>query len=131
MSAASPIRAISADEFPAFYAVLEHAFNSSRQTDAELQHELVTFELDRSLAAFDGPDIVGTAGAFTFRMTVPGDALAVAGVTAVSVLPSHPPRRILSSLMNPQLAAIRHPRAAVPGVFASEAATLAPDGDAH
>ncbi len=122
MSAAYPIRAISADEFPAFYAVLEHAFNSSRQTDAELQHELVTFELDRSLAAFDGPDIVGTAGAFTFRMTVPGDALAVAGVTAVSVLPSHRRRGILSSLMNRQLADIRDRGETVAALFASEAA---------
>src|SRR5258708_27750818 len=109
MSAAYPIRAISADEFPAFYAVLEHAFNSSRQTDAELQHELVTFELDRSLAAFDGPDVVGTAGAFTFRMTVPGDALAVAGVTAVSVPAPHPPPRILATPMKHQLADLPHP----------------------
>src|SRR5258708_38744848 len=105
MSAASPIRAISADEFPAFYAVLEHAFNSSRQTDAELQHELVTFELDRSLAPFDGPDIVGTAGAFTFRVPVPGDALAAAGVTAGSVLPPHRRRRAPPSRTEPPPAA--------------------------
>src|SRR5258708_16229192 len=117
MGVAYPIRGIGGEEFPAFYGVLEHAFNSSRQTDAELQHELVTFELDRSLAAFDGPDIVGTAGAFTFRMTVPGDALAVAGVTAVSVLPSHRRPGILSSLMNRQPADIRGRGHAVPAVF--------------
>src|SRR5258708_31890572 len=121
MSAAYPIRAISADEFPAFYAVLEHAFNSSRQTDAELQHELVTFELDRSLAAFDGPDIVGTAGAFTFRMTVPGDALAVAGVTAGSGLPSHRRPRVLSRPIDRQLAGIRRRGQTVSAVFGSEA----------
>jgi hypothetical protein len=71
MTAAYPIRAIGADEFPAFYAVIEHAFNSSHQTDAEMQHDLATFEFDRSLAAFDGGDMVGTAGAFTFQMGVP------------------------------------------------------------
>ena len=30
-------------------------------------------EADRCFAAFDGPEIVGTAGAYTIPMTVPGD----------------------------------------------------------
>ncbi len=116
-----PIRPIGADEFPAFFAVIEHAFNASHRSDAELQHDLATFEFDRSLAAFDGSDIVGTAGAFTFQMTVPGDAAAVAGVTAVSVLPSHRRRGILSSLMRRQLADIRDRGETVAVLFASEA----------
>jgi predicted acetyltransferase len=121
MTAAYPIRPIGPDEFPAFFAVIEHAFNASHQSDAELQHDLATFEFDRSLAAFDGSDIVGTAGAFTFRMTVPGDAAAVAGVTAVSVLPSHRRRGILSSLMHRQLADIRDRGETIAALFASEA----------
>ena len=74
MSGSYPVRPISESEFPAFYAVIEHAFNATYPTDAELQHDLSVFEFDRSLAAFDGSDIVGTAGAVTFRMTVPGGA---------------------------------------------------------
>ena len=89
MSAAYPIRPITDSEFPAFYAVIEHAFNGTYPTEPELRHELTVFEFDRSLAAFDGSDIVGTAGAVTFRMTVPGGAATMAGVTAVSVLPSY------------------------------------------
>jgi len=99
MSAAYPIRPITDSEFPAFYAVIEHAFNGTYPTEPELRHELTVFEFDRSLAAFDGSDIVGTAGAVTFRMTVPGGAATMAGVTAVSVLPSYRRRGILSSLM--------------------------------
>jgi len=122
MTAAYPIRPIGPDEFPAFYAVIEQAFNSSHETDAEMQHDLVTFEFDRSLAAFDGGDIVGTAGAFTFQMGVPGEIAPVAGVTAVSVLPSHRRRGILSSLMRRQLADVRERGETVAALFASEAA---------
>ena len=62
-------------------------------------HELAIFEFDRSLAAFDGADIVGTAGAYTFQMGVPGEIASVAGVTAVSVLPSHRRRGIGRALL--------------------------------
>jgi predicted acetyltransferase len=120
MTAAYPIRAISADEFRAYCAVIEHAFNGGPPTDAEIQHDLATAEFDRSLAAFDGADIVGTAAAITFEMTVPGDVAAVAGVTAVSVLPTHRRRGILSSLMRRQLSDIRDRGETVAALFASE-----------
>lgn len=121
MSGAYPIRPISESEFPAYFAVIEHAFNSTYPTDPELQHDLIVFEFDRSLAAFDGSDMVGTAAAFTFRMTVPGDVVAMAGVTAVSVLPSHRRRGILSGLMHRLLADARDRGEAVAALFASEA----------
>jgi predicted acetyltransferase len=121
MSPAYPIRSVSEAEFGAFYAVLEHAFNSSNPTDEELRHDQAVTEFDRTLAAFDGADLVGTAAALTFRMSVPGDCAAVAGVTAVSVLPSHRRRGILSSLMHRQLADIRDRGEAVAALFASEA----------
>lgn len=120
MSAAYPIRPISDSEFPAFYAVIEHAFNSGWPTEPELQHDLATFEFDRTLAAFDGPQMVGTTAAFTFRMTVPGHAAPVAGVTAVAVLPSHRRRGILSSLMRRQLADIRDRGEPVAALFSAE-----------
>jgi predicted acetyltransferase len=121
MSGAYPIRPISESEFPAYYAVIEHAFNATYPTEPELRHDLTVFEFDRSLAAFDGPDMVGTAAAFTFRMTVPGDVVAMAGVTAVSVLPSHRRRGILSGLMRRLLADARDRGEAVAALFASEA----------
>jgi predicted acetyltransferase len=121
MSPAYPIRPISPAEFRAFYAVLEHAFNSSYPTDEELRHDQAILEFDRTLAAFDGADMVGTATTLTFRMSVPGECASVAGVTAVSVLPSHRRRGILSSLMHRQLADIRDRGEAVAALFASEA----------
>jgi predicted acetyltransferase len=115
-----PIRPVGEDEFAAFYAVGEHAFNSGWPSEAVREHELVTFEFDRSLAAFDGPRPVGTACAYSFQMALPGAMAPVAGVSAVSVLPSYRRRGILSSLMRRQLADVADGNEAVAALFASE-----------
>lgn len=120
MTDAYPIRPTEEDEFPGFLAVGEHAFNSSWPTEPLRQHELIVFEADRSLAAFDGASMVGTACACTFRMTVPGGMTGAAGVTGVSVLPSHRRRGILTSLMARQLTDIRDRGEAVAALFSSE-----------
>src|ERR1700735_77925 len=125
MAAAYPIRPISEDEFGAFYAVIEHAFNAQYPADEELRHEMGVFEFDRSLAAFDGADMVGTAAALSLRMTVPGGAAAVAGVTAVATAPSDRRPGILTSLMHRQLADLRERGEAVAALFASEAGIYA------
>jgi predicted acetyltransferase len=121
MATLYPVRPIGEDEFPAFHAVLEHAFNSVHPTDPELRHGLVIAEFDRTLAAFDGTQIVGTAAALTFRMTVPGGTAAAAGVSDVSVLPSHRRRGILTSLMRRQLADIRDRGETIAALYPSEA----------
>jgi len=103
-----PIRPITDDEFTAYHAVDEHAFHSGPPREAQLQRMIRIFEADRSLAAFDhaqsaGAGIVGTAGVYTFRMSVPGAVLPTAGVSYVAVLPTHRRRGILRSLMRRQL----------------------------
>jgi hypothetical protein len=60
-------------------------------------------EMDRGVLALtaDGRP-VGTAAAYSFELTLPGEILApVAGVTAVGVLPSHRRRGVLSGMMRP------------------------------
>jgi predicted acetyltransferase len=111
MADQSAIRPISDDEYVAFRRVQQHAFNTGPSPAANLPRVRRQFERDRSLAAFDpgqpaeaGP--VGTAGVYSLRMTVPGAMLPVAGVTMVSVLPTHRRRGILRSLMRRQLADI-------------------------
>jgi predicted acetyltransferase len=54
-------------------------------------------------------------------MTVPGDVAATAGVAAVSVLPSHRRRGILTSLMRRQLADIRGRGEPIAALYPSEA----------
>lgn len=120
MSEDYPIRPIDAAEFPAFHEVLAHAFNSSRPAGQSIAHELTVFEAERSLAAFDGTRIVGTAWANTFRLTVPGGSAPAAGISGVGVLPSHRRRGILSGLMRRQLGDVRDRGEALAVLFASE-----------
>ena len=116
-----PIRPVSPEEFDGFHAVFMHAFNGSPPTAEQRRRILSYLEFDRSLAAFDGATAVGTAGAYTFQLTVPGlRALPAAGVTWVSVLPSHRRRGVLSSLMRRQLADVRDRREPLAVLWASE-----------
>ena len=104
-----PIRPITGEEYASFRRVHEHAFNSGPLSPARLARALRQFEQDRSLAALDpalpaADAVVGTTGVYSLRMAVPGAVLPVAGVTAVSVLPTHRRRGVLRSLMHRQLA---------------------------
>ncbi|MEP7191260.1 MAG: GNAT family N-acetyltransferase [Actinomycetota bacterium] len=66
-------------------------------------------EMDRSLLAFtaDGRP-VGTAAAYSFELTLPGEVIApAAGVSAVGVLPSHRRQGVLTAMMRHQLAELR------------------------
>ena len=116
-----PIRPVSSEEFDAFHTVDAHAFHGSPLTAEERQLVVSHLEFDRSLAAFDGATPVGTAGAYSFQLTVPGSvSLAAAGVTWVSVLPSHRRRGVLSSMMRRQLADIRDRGEPLAVLWASE-----------
>src|SRR5262249_47856329 len=121
MATPYPVRPITEGELLAVHAVHEHAFHGrplSEQARARLHARL---EDDRIVAAFDGGTIVGTAGAFSFRMRVPGALAAVAGVSLVGVLPSHRRRGILTSLMRQQLDDVHERGEAVAALIASEA----------
>jgi predicted acetyltransferase len=99
-----PIRAISPDEYALFDLVAQHAFHVGPASDVRRELAIKLFDFSRSLAAFDGSTIAGTALAFSFEVSVPGGSLLPgAGVTYVSVLPSHRRRGVLRSLMRRQL----------------------------
>ncbi|MEU7896466.1 GNAT family N-acetyltransferase [Nonomuraea sp. NPDC049152] len=115
-----PIRPISDEEWPQFSGVLAEAFNWTPHPTQSERWKANT-EFDRTLAAFDGDLIAGVTGIHSFSMAVPGGTLPVAGVTAVSVLPSHRRRGILSQIMRRQLTDIRERGEAVAALYASEA----------
>jgi predicted acetyltransferase len=130
-----PIRPVRREEFAAFRFVDDHAFHVTGRLPERSAISQRLFEPDRSLAAFDPAsaafeapaatrdgDIVGTAGAFSFEMTVPGAVLPVAGVSYVSVLPTYRRRGIQRSLMRRQLADIAaRGQEPVAALWASEA----------
>ncbi|MGW5424961.1 GNAT family N-acetyltransferase [Streptomyces sp. NPDC003943] len=102
------LRVLDPAEWDNWFAVLELAFGGVPESDEEraLLRELT--EPERFIGAWDGDRCVGTAGAFTFRLTVPGGAsVPAAGVTMVSVAGTHRRRGILTSMMRRQLADVR------------------------
>jgi predicted acetyltransferase len=79
-------------------------------------------EVARMHAAFDGERIVGGAGAFSFRMSVPGGgSVPAGGVTVVGVLPTHRRRGVLTSMMRAQLEDCRARGDVAAFLWASEA----------
>ena len=98
---------------------ISHYFGSENSLeDAERFAQWI--EVDRIHAAFDDGRIVGGAGAFGFRMSVPGGEVPAAGVTVVGVLPTHRRRGVLSSMMKAQLADCRDRGDRVAYLWASE-----------
>jgi len=78
-------------------------------------------EWDRTLVAIDDGDFVGTTAVNSYEMHVPGGAMVpTAGVTAVSVLPTHRRRGVLSAMMRRQLADIRERGEPLAALWASE-----------
>src|SRR5215813_4541107 len=115
-----PLRPITPDEFGAYCEVPAQAFNDAEFPAEGIEQERVVFEFDRSLEAFDGDAIVGTAAAYSFQLTVPGGVVGAGGVTFVSVSPTHRRRGILSAMMRHQLADIAARREPVAALYASE-----------
>jgi predicted acetyltransferase len=113
------IRPIAPEEFTAFAGADATAFGFE-PNEAILEHVRPLFEVDRTLAAFDGEEIAGTTSIFSFDMTVPGARQPVAGVTWVSVKPTHRRRGVLTELMRRQLADVRERGEALATLWASE-----------
>jgi predicted acetyltransferase len=98
-----PIRSAAPDEIRHFLSPMGPAFGEE-YGDAEFEAERPILEPERIIAAFDGDEPVGCAGALSRRLTIPGGTVAPAAVTLVGVKPSHRRQGILRSLMLHQLA---------------------------
>ncbi|MDQ1746056.1 MAG: hypothetical protein QOD07_319 [Frankiaceae bacterium] len=116
-----PLRTVTDDELDHFFRMISRAFGEDVRPE-EIALDRLTAEAGRTLAAFDGDEMVGTAGAFTFDLAVPGGRLPAAGVTYVGVSPTHRRRGVLTSMMQRQLADIHERGEPVAVLWASEAA---------
>jgi predicted acetyltransferase len=102
------VRVLRPDQWDGWYDKLIRAFGGVDESPEErdLWRELVEFS--RFLGVWDEETCVGTAGAFDFRLTVPGGApVPAAGITMVSVAATHRRRGVLTSMMRRQLDDIR------------------------
>jgi predicted acetyltransferase len=100
---------------------MRRAFGASLPTDEELAISREITEFDRTLAFFDGPEVVATAGIFSYEMTVPGGTLPCGGVTRVSVLATHRRRGLLTAMMRRQLEDMHERGEPLAALYASEA----------
>ncbi|WP_179382279.1 GNAT family N-acetyltransferase [Streptomyces sp. SA15] len=102
------LRVLRADDWDQWYDNLIRAFGGVSEPSEERELWNALTETDRSIGAWDGDVVVGTAGAFSFRLTVPGGAsVPAAGVTMVSVAATHRRRGVLTSMMRRQLDDVR------------------------
>ncbi|MFF1381372.1 GNAT family N-acetyltransferase [Streptomyces sp. NPDC058308] len=102
------IRVLGEDDWETWYGALELAFGGVAESEDEQELWRALAEYDRSIGVWDGKACVGSAGAFSFRLSVPGGALVdAAGVTMVGVAATHRRRGILTSMMRRQLDDVR------------------------
>ena len=113
------IRTIKKDETKKFVATVEAAFGQEMRA-SDIPNFERKIEHDRMHAAFEDEDVVGTAGAYSFNLTIPGRELQVAGVTMVGVLPSHRRRGVLREMMRTQLDDVRRRGEPIAILWASE-----------
>ena len=113
------IRTIKKKELTGFVRTIEAAFGSEMRAS-----DIPTFErkidISRMHAAFDGDEVVGTAGVYPFRFTIPGNVVDAAGVTMVGVLPSHRRQGILRRMMETQMLDVRERGEHLAVLWASE-----------
>jgi predicted acetyltransferase len=93
----------SVDELRDALNAISHYFGFEN-ADEDAERFAQWIDVERMHAALDDGRIVGGAGAFTYRMSVPGGgSIPAAGVTVVGVLPTHRRRGILTQMMRAQL----------------------------
>lgn len=101
------MRPVTAEEFAAFAWTAEAAFGQHVAPE-DIESWRGMADLGRTLAVFDAGQIVATGLRMPFELTLPGlTRLAVSGVAAVGVLPTHRRQGLLRALMRRQLGEMR------------------------
>jgi predicted acetyltransferase len=116
------IRTITDADAEQFRRRLALGFGNDPDSDtASVERFQAIFEFDRTFAAFDGDDIIGTAAGFSLGLTVPGGAeVPMAGTTVIAVQPTHRRRGVFRALMESHLDDVASREEPLAGLWASE-----------
>ncbi len=114
------IRAIAPDEFEKMRTTMGVVFGFDPPDGDRRFLELLP--LDRTRCAFDDDQLVGTAGAFSLNMTVPGGEVPCGGTTIVAVAPTHRRQGILRAMMRSHLDDVKERGEPIAGLWASDSA---------
>jgi predicted acetyltransferase len=116
------IRTITDADAEMFRSRVSRGFGSDAESD-DASHDRfqAIFELERTLAAFDGNEMIGTGAGFSLGLTVPGGAeVPMAGTTVITVQPTHRRRGVLRTLMDRHLDDVAERGEPLAGLWASE-----------
>ena len=114
-------RAVDQEEFPDFLRAEISAYSDTGAGNEEaLERFAPVFEPGRSIAAFDGDQMVGTLASIPTPMTVPRGRVASVVLSFVSARPTHRRRGILTELMRQHLDQIKEIREPSATLHASE-----------
>jgi predicted acetyltransferase len=114
------IRPITEDEIPAWRNALITTFGGDASADTHLEAFRATVDRARALAAFDGASLVATTATFDLSLAVPGGEARTAGLTMVSVRPTHRRRGLLRALIQEYLDDARRRGEPLGALWASE-----------
>ena len=118
--AAPALRPATPDDWPAFARALFDAF--AEEVPDGWGTPPPVAELDRSLGLWDGDRVVATSGIYSQALTVPGAVVPCAGITWITVSPTHRRRGVLTAIMRRQLDELHEQqREPVAALWASEA----------
>jgi predicted acetyltransferase len=98
----SRLRPFTAEEWPDVFRAMSDVFGEPPSgPHQDRPHALA--ELDRSLSLWDGDRVVATGGIYSLTMTVPGGTTPCAGVSWITVSPTHRRQGVLTAIMRRQL----------------------------
>ena len=118
------VRPITESEVDAFRTKLSRGFGVDWHEEEDSTRFLQVVDLDRTVCAFDGDELIGTCAAFPFEVTVPGHApgntLPMGGTTMVTVQATHRRRGVMRAMMRAHLDEVRERGEPLAGLWASE-----------
>ena len=102
------LRPVTVDEYEEWMGAMRRGFGGDPGINLTLHHPVTGAapwtEFERSVAAIDGSEMVGTSHSYKLTISVPGgDRLPLGGISHVCVQPTHTRRGILTSMMRMQL----------------------------
>ena len=114
------LRPVTDDEFESWLRA--ESRSHSNRLDHDPEDLRPHFDLSRSLAVFEGSNIIGGCQAHRLEMSIPGGTSAVAGVANVAVQPTHTRQGVMSRMMRRQMNDIHEWGEPLAALFASESA---------
>ncbi len=112
------MRTVAPEEFAQWVRAESRAYGNRLAVDPETLRP--HFDLDRSIAVFDGENIVGGAHSHRREMSIPGAAAAVAGVANIAVQPTHTRQGVMTRMMRHQINDIHQRGEAFAALFSTE-----------